>query len=562
MRSALLIGTPNCGKTSLFNLLTGAQEKVGNYTGVTVMSAEGIWDLGSTKVLLQDLPGIYSLEPSELPDERVTQAKLKEPLDTIIFVADGSDMQTLQRSFALWSTIESSLTDPYKALCVITMRDSTHLSLPEFSMPTAWISTRDFHARALLAEKFLSLPDHTPSSLIILPKNATPDAITQRIDRIVLHPIAGPFILFCMLGLLFQFLFSLARIPMDAIEFMVAHLGTSLNAYLPPGSLQSLITQGILPGVGAVLVFLPQILILFFFLLLLEDIGYLPRATFLVDQLMLRTFGLSGRSLIPFLASFACAIPGILATRTMNKRDRLITMLAIPWIGCSARLPVYVVLISALVPGSSSLKGLLLLLLCLFGLMMAALVSTTLGRLLPPSDSSLLLELPTYKIPHMRSLFRALGLKAWLFISHTGSIIFFISVAIWFLASHPQGLATSYAAQFGKFLEPVFLPIGFDWKIIAALIPSFAAREAMIGALATMISFDAETPHLTALFPFKTACSLLIWFALSCQCFATLSVIAKETQSWRWPITIFCAMTLCAYFGSFLTYQGLGLLGF
>jgi len=404
-----------------------------------------------------------------------------------------------------------------------------------------------------------------------------PTLWTDRIDRIVLHPLWGSFLLVLILGLVFQAIFTWAQTPMEWIRTLVGFTGESVGAVIPAGPLRSLIVDGIIAGVGSVLVFLPQILLLFLFILFLEDSGYMPRAAFLMDRLMGRV-GLHGRAFIPLLSSFACAIPGIMATRTIeNRRDRLTTILISPLMTCSARLPVYSLLIAAFIPnivvwGAIRLQGLVMFGLYFAGIAIALVMAVVLRlSLLKGKKPALLMELPTYKWPSLQSIAVGLLERSILFVRRAGTVILTISVVLWFLASYPkppQGatqtpISYSYAGQLGQVLEPLVRPIGFNWKIAVALIPGFAAREVMVSSLATVYAVEGLEAgshqtlgkRLAEEWSVATALSLLVWYILACQCLSTLAVTRRETNSWRWPAFMLFYMTSLAYVGSFITYR-------
>jgi len=410
----------------------------------------------------------------------------------------------------------------------------------------------------------------------VISKQGDDSHIGDRIDAVVLHPLLGYVILAALLFLIFQAVFSWSKVPMDLIKTMVDALGHAVQTALPSGILRSLLVDGILSGVGSVLVFLPQILILFLFILSLEDSGYLPRAAFLLDRLM-GSVGLSGRAFIPLLSSFACAIPGIMATRTIqNPRDRLATIMIAPLMTCSARLPVYALIIGAFIPdrsiGPFNLQGLVL-----FGLYLAGIVSAmavayvfkltmSKGRYQP-----LMLELPNYHWPHLRNLGIGLWERALIFITRVGTIILALMVILWFLSSFPAppagavGPAIQYsiAGKLGQLLQVIFAPIGFNWQISIALIPGLAAREVAVGALGTVYALSATgdqltstlTPMIAATWSLPTALSLLAWYVFAPQCISTLSIVKRETNSWKPALAMAAYMFALAYLASFATFQ-------
>ena len=425
--------------------------------------------------------------------------------------------------------------------------------------------------------------------------STTDQSISFKLDRVLTHRIGGPIIVLGLFAFIFQSIFSWAEIPMDATEAGVTAFGAYITELMPAGILRSLIVDGIIAGVGAVLVFLPQILFLFFFLALLEDTGYMARVAFLTDRLM-RSLGLSGRSMIPLLSSFACAIPGVMATRTIsNTRDRLITIMIAPMMSCSARLPVYILMIGALIPNVSvlgvfSLPGLTLLSMYLIGMTAAVCAALVFKRLFMKGAPStpFIMELPPYRRPSIRWVSLQMFERAKIFVRDAGRIILTISIVLWFLASYPrpddyddlssrERIHLSYAGQLGHFIEPVIAPLGFDWKLGIGLITSFAAREVMVSTLATIYNVEeadetsvdlrtalrGETHPVTGkpIYTPLVAISLMVFFALACQCMATVAIVKRETNSWRWPILMIAYMTGLAYLASFVVYQSGQLLG-
>ncbi len=398
----------------------------------------------------------------------------------------------------------------------------------------------------------------------------------HRVDALVMHPVAGLLLLATVLFLIFQAVFAWANLPMDIIKDAVAWTGTAINDNLAPGLLQSLLVDGIVAGVGGVLVFLPQIVILFFFILLLEDSGYLPRAAFLLDNVMGKV-GLSGRAFIPLLSSFACAIPGIMATRTIpHWRDRLATIMIAPLMTCSARLPLYALLIGAFIPdrnvGFFNLQGLTLFALYLAGIVSAMAVAWVFKRSWSKSSyQPLMLELPPYRLPNLRNLLLGLWQRVEIFLHRVGGIIFALMVLLWFLSTFPgppegtpgPAIQYSFAGMIGKALEVVFAPIGFNWQISIALVPGMAAREVAVGALGTVYALSAAgddaavalTPLIAQSWSLATAYSLLAWYVFAPQCISTLAVVKRETNSWRYPLLMAGYLFALAYAASFVTYR-------
>lgn len=596
-----LVGNPNCGKTALFNLLTGSRQKVANYAGVTVERKQGRYTAPSGRVVdLLDLPGAYSLDAAS-PDEAITRdvclgiaAGEKRP-DLLVCVADATNLR-LHLRFVLEvrrlglpvvlalnmmdaatrrgiridvAALERELGIPVIETVAVRRSGAQRLverldtGVPQPAIVGA--EGDDLHAevRRLLATA-VSMPTRTA---------ATDDAI----DRVALHPVWGLVLLAALMFLIFQSVFSWAEPLMEGIENGIKALGGWSLSSLPEGPLRSLLNDGVFAGIGSVLVFLPQILILFLFILALEESGYLPRAAFLLDRLMFKA-GLSGRSFIPLLSSFACAIPGIMATRSIqDPRDRLTTIMVAPLMTCSARLPVYTLLIAAFIPqrtvaGLFNLQGLVLFALYVAGIVSALAVAFVMKRLRRDrSEHALLLELPSYRWPHPRDLVIGLWERAWIFLRRVGGIILALTILLWFLSSFPAppdgatGPAIDYslAGRIGRWLEVVFAPIGFNWQICIALVPGMAAREVAVSALGTVYALSGSDdtiaaelgPLIATQWPFATALSLLVWFIFAPQCVSTLAVIRRETNSWRNVWIAAGYLFALAYIASFLTYQ-------
>jgi ferrous iron transport protein B len=611
-----LVGNPNCGKTALFNLLTGARQKVANYAGVTVERKVGMVRLsGGQVVSVIDLPGVYSLNPASI-DEEVTLAVIEgrrpgeAPLDAIVAVVDATNLRMnlrlvleLQR-LGLPLTVALNMADVARSrgLVIDVAKLSAELGCPVIETVAV---QRHGHTqllehleRNLFCAPTAEQPPHagsTPQAMKAPPRSsaevqkevrrilavAAPNAMQfqrfqHRIDAVAMHPVWGLVVLAAVLFLVFQAVFSWANIPMDAINSTMGALSEWMNAHMADGPLRSLLVDGVIAGAGGVLVFLPQILILFFFILLLEDSGYLPRAAFLLDNLMGKV-GLSGRAFIPLLSSFACAIPGIMATRTIaNWQDRLATIMVAPLMTCSARLPVYALLIGAFVPDRSvgifNLRGLTLFGLYVAGVLSAMAVAWVFKRVWMKSRyQPLMLELPPYRMPSLRNLGLGLWERARIFVKRVGTIIFSLMVLLWFLSTYPgpppdaTGPAIQYslAGQLGHALEPLFAPIGFNWQISLALVPGLAAREVAVGALGTVYSLSAAgdavadtlAPVIAHSWSLATAFSLLAWYVFAPQCIATLAVVKRETNSWRYPVVMAAYMFALAYLASFVTYR-------
>ena len=617
--SVALVGNPNCGKTALFNLLTGARQKVANYAGVTVERKSGLTRLRDGRaVTIIDLPGAYSLNPAT-PDEQITLEVIEgrrhgeAAPDAIVAVVDATNLRMNLRLVLELKRlgrpliVALNMADVARAegLAIDVSRLSAELGCPV--VETVAVRS-DGHAGLLaLLEKRLggsgpeavsaagaadraadsAATSEAPSSAelqrevrrildIAAPGASSVRRFHHRLDAIVMHPVWGLLLLATVLFLMFQAVFSWANVPMDAIRGAMAALGDAVSTQLADGPLKSLLVDGVIAGAGSVIVFLPQILILFFFILLLEDSGYLPRAAFLLDTVMGKV-GLSGRAFIPLLSSFACAIPGIMATRTIaNWKDRLATIMVAPLMTCSARLPVYALLIGAFVPathvGPFNLRGLTLFGLYVAGVVSAMAVAWVFKRIwIKRRYQPLMLELPPYRMPNLRNLGLGLWERAGIFMRRVGGIIFTLTVVLWALSSFPAppagatGPAIQYslAGMLGRVLEHVFAPIGFNWQISVALVPGLAAREVAVGALGTVYSMsaagsgvaDALSPIIAKGWSLATAYSLLAWYVFAPQCISTLAVVKRETNSWRYPVAMAAYLFALAYIASFVTYR-------
>jgi len=607
--SVALVGNPNCGKTALFNLLTGARQKVANYAGVTVERKVGLAKLrNGHSVSVIDLPGAYSLTPAT-PDEQVTLEVIEgrrhgeAAPDAIVAVVDATNLRMNLRlvlelkRLGRPMMVALNMADVARAegLAIDVPRLAAELGCPVVETVAV---KHDGHAGLLtqLEQAFVTglapqpLPSPTaeaPSSAdlqrevrrilaVAAPKAMSLQRFHHRIDALVMHPVWGLAILGVLLFLVFQAVFSWANVPMDAIKATMAGLGQWTTAHMAEGPLRSLLVDGVIAGAGSVIVFLPQILILFFFILLLEDSGYLPRAAFLLDNVMGKV-GLSGRAFIPLLSSFACAIPGIMATRTIaNWRDRLATIMIAPLMTCSARLPVYALLIGAFVPnravGPFNLRGLTLFALYAAGVVSAMAVAWFFKRVwMKSSYQPLMLELPPYRVPGLRNLVLGLWERARIFLRRVGTIIFSLMVVLWFLSTFPAppvgatGPAIQYslAGMLGHALQHVFAPIGFNWQISIALVPGLAAREVAVGALGTVYSLsaagdsvaDSLAPVIAQGWSLATAFALLAWYVFAPQCISTLAVVKRETNSWRYPVAMAAYLFVLAYVAAFVTYR-------
>ncbi len=613
-----LLGAPNCGKTTLDNVLTGGRAKVANYAGVTVERREGGLRGSGASVQILDLPGTYSLD-SETPDEVVVERALhgeypgEAAPDALAVVVDAT---CLRRGLGL---VAQALHLDRPTLVVLTMIDEVaarggHLDVDALARilgvrVLGVVGNRGVGVREL--SEALRSPDSWPRPPLLLEHagaqerfawvdaviervertRLTADRRTDRIDAVLLHPVWGTLVFASVMTLLFQSIFAWAVPAMDAIDAAIAGFGAALAGVLPAGLLGDLLVDGVVAGVGSVLVFLPQIVILFSILHLLEDVGYMARAAFLVDRVM-GYVGLQGRCFISLLSSYACAIPGILAARTIaSPRDRLATILVAPFMTCSARLPVYTLLIAAFVPardviGPLGLQGLVLLGLYLLGactaLASAALLNSTLLRGTP---STFYMELPPYRRPTLRLLASQIGGSALAFLKRAGTMILAASMFIWALLAFPRApeqaglpdaergraqIEQSFAGQIGHALEPAIAPLGYDWRIGIGLVSSLVAREVIVSTLGqiyavsdaddfaglrTALAEDIDPRTGARSFGLPTALSLLVFFVFALQCSSTIVLMARETGSWKWPALAFGYMLGLAYGASFVTYR-------
>ncbi len=704
-----LVGNPNCGKTTLFNALTGMRQKVGNYAGVTVERKEGTVALpGKGLLTLIDLPGLYSLTPHS-PDERIARDVLMgyqndtpRP-DAIVNVVDASN---LERNLFLTSQLldlglpvlvvltmgdaaasqgvrvaadilERELGVPVRAVVASRRSGLTELadalaSLPSVPLPPArqWRLPRDAEQEvtelagllrdqhdlapaSAFAEATLLLGlmdneaarrDHlsrwSPAirahaendlaklraagvdvstaiaearyadvgrvvSRAVRREGARPDTLSDKLDRVFLHRVWGYVIFLALMCIVFQAMFSWASFPAGLITDAVDWIGGQVTNILPPGDLRDLLVNGVVAGVGNSLVFLPQILLLFLFISLLEDTGYLARAAFLMDRLMSRV-GLHGKSFIPLLSSYACAIPGIMATRTIeSRRARLLTIMVAPLMSCSARLPVYAVMIGAFIPNllvlgvriggvgfGLTLPALTMLSMYALGTVMAFAMAALFNRTLLQGDApTFLMEMPPYRAPSLKTVAYQMFERAWLFLKKAGTVILAISVVLWFLASYPkigedkgksEQLRQSYAGRMGRLIEPAIKPLGFDWKMGIGLVSSFAAREVFVSAMGTIYNVDdntandddklsvavgdkmkADVDERTGKHTFSPliAVALMVYYVLAMQCMSTIAVVKRETNGWKWPLFQIAYMTALAWIVTFIVYQGGRLLG-
>jgi ferrous iron transport protein B len=606
-----LVGTPNSGKTALFNALTGGRQKVANYPGVTVERKTGAIETPSGhRVNLVDLPGTYSLR-GRSPDEEITRDVVlgrvasEPPPDLLLCVADATNLRVALRLVIELKRVGRPL------LLVLNMIDIARrrgidIDLDKLAAELGVPVTTSVAVRRGGTEDLLRRLDEVAASVaspirastwappstselraaqreadrilrVAVGEAKRPDTLTGRIDSVLLHPVVGLLVLLLLLFVMFQAVFAWAKPAMDLISAGFDMLGGYAHDALPEGLLQSFIQNGVLSGVGSVLVFLPQILVLFLFILLLEDLGYMARAAFLMDRIM-GGAGLHGRAFIPLLSSFACAIPGIMATRVIDsKRDRLTTILVAPLMTCSARIPVYTLIISAFIPdrqvwGFVGLQGLVMFGLYAAGIVSALAVSFVANHFFWRESATppFMLELPDYKTPRVRSIAIGLYTRAMIFLKRAGTTIFSMMVLIWFLASFPRppagatapAIDYSFAATIGHWLEPVLAPVGFNWQINVALIPGMAAREVAVASLGTVYAIEGGKEAaeqigqaLASKWSLATALALLAWYIFAPQCASTLAVIKRETGSWSWMFVTFGYMLALAYAGAFITYH-------
>jgi ferrous iron transport protein B len=603
-----LVGCPNCGKTALFNALTGARQKVANYPGVTVERKEG----GMTtprghSFRIVDLPGTYSLR-GRSPDEVVTRDVILGRLegerlpDALVCVADATNLRLALRlilelkSAGRPMIVALNMTDiaERRGGGIDAAQLSRELGMPVVSTVAIRKGGTDALMRAIDALSWDNQPAvaawHEPSSVELRAAHREVECIlkacafnpgneqfTRRIDSVLLHPLLGSIILLAILFLMFQAVFTWAAPAMDVLKSGVAFTAGQMRALMPDGMLRSLVVNGIIAGVGSVIVFLPQILILFLFIILLEDSGYMARAAFLMDRLM-ASAGLHGRAFIPLLSSFACAIPGVMAARVIENRvDRITTIMVAPLMTCSARIPVYTLVIAAFIPNQTlwagiGLQGMVMFSVYAIGIVSALIVSWVMKTLVwrQPAEP-FIMELPGYKWPQPGNVLLGLWQRASIFLRRAGTVILALMIVIWFLSSFPgapegatePAINYSIAGMLGHWLEPVLRPIGFNWQIAVALIPGMAAREVAVGALATVYSLSgteetagqALQPLLASSWPLPTALSLLAWFVFAPQCISTLAVVKRETNSWHWPAIMFVYMLVLAYLAAYVTFH-------
>lgn len=612
-----LVGVPNCGKTAIFNALTGAKAKVANYSGVTVDKRFATWT-GDDNVNIIDLPGTYSLRTNS-PDERVTRDVLlgqqtgERPIDGIIVVIDATNLRLSLRMLLELKTLgipmiaslnlsdvastrglvvdEQALSDALGIPVVKSVAiakggvQALHELLGEFITHQKTIEPVRLHTQKDIAQQIDNLSaqelytqvENTLTKVVSRPFVLPP--WHERLDGVLLHPVWGMAILLVILFTMFQAVYAWASPVMDMLESMVTTLGEWLTGVLGESLLQSLLVDGVLAGVGGVIVFVPQIAILFLFILVLEDSGYLPRAAFLLDNLLAKT-GLSGRAFIPLLSSFACAVPAVMATRTIpSAKERLITMALAPMLTCSARLPIYALIIAAVIPkrtvlGVMNLQGLTLFGLYMAGIVSAAVLAWVLKRLRQHKDgtATLLMELPTYRLPNVRHIALSLWDKVKAFLLRAGTVIFALSVMLWVMVTFPKApdgasapaIDYSIAGRLGHWIEPIFAPIGFDWQTCIAMIPGLAAREVVVAALGTVYAVgstdeDAVSqsliPIVQSSWGLPTAFAFLAWYVYAPMCLATLATIKRESNSTKYTLVLTGFLFIVAYVMAFITYH-------
>ena len=611
LRTAALVGNPNSGKSALFNALTGARQKIANYPGVTVERKAGRVTLPSGEpVELIDLPGAYSFDAAS-PDEVVTRKVVSGEFEgeaqpeVLILVLDAAN---LEQHLVFAQEVLELGRPTVVALNMVDMAERDGLTLDPDALsealgvpviPTVAVRRRGIpaltHALAAVGDVrdepqhrnwHLTLPErrlaarHMARGATL--SNTLRHTLAKGLDRLLLHPWAGPAILFALLFVMFQAVFAWATPFADALESAIAAFSVGVSEALPPGLLQDFLTQGVLAGVGSVIVFLPQILILFAFILVMEASGYMARAAFLMDRLMAGV-GLSGKSFIPLLSSFACAIPGIMATRSIpDHKDRLTTILVAPLMTCSARLPVYAVIIAAFIPATSvgpgvGLQGLVLFCLYMAGILGAMASALVLrGTVTKGSASGFIMELPRYQMPRLKDLAIGLWQRAWVFLRRAGTIIFVVTVVLWLLLTFPRAepgesqVEASVAGRIADVIHPVLEPVGFNREMSLAIIPAMAAREVAVSALATTYAIDGDedaqaqglTERLSGAWSLPTALAFLAWFVFAPQCLSTIAVARRETNGWKWPAFMVGYLFGLAWIFAGLTYWIALALGF
>ena len=643
-----LLGNPNTGKSTIFNLLTGLRQHVGNFPGVTVDKKVGEFNYNNQKHKLTDFPGTYSIYPHS-KDEEIVYKVLSDKThpeypELAVVIVDSSN---LERNLFLFTQIYDLeipiilvlnmsdianrrgkiinielLKKEFPGIEIIETSARVGLGIDRLKQTISTFKKTDVTAKFINDFQLLPIEDFDNQTIdtekryekirkilknIVTEKEVTKDSNSNRLDKILVHPILGYLLFTLVLFVLFQFIYVFAALPMDLIDNSFSNLSNWLHDVLPTGLFSDLISQGIVPGIGGVVVFVPQIALLFFFLSILEESGYLARVVFIMDRLM-RPLGLNGKSVVPLLSSVACAIPGIMAARTISSwKERLITILVAPLMSCSARIPVYTLLIALVIPsktilGFINLQGLVLFALYALGLISALLMAVVMNLFIKSTDKSfLLLEMPTYKIPRIGNISLNVFEKVKVFVSQAGKIILAISIILWALATFGPGnkmdnaisnlekqssfnqlskedqehkisaekLANSYIGIIGKSIEPVIRPLGYDWKIGISLITSFAAREVFVGSLATIYAVqddggenksllnrlrDEKKENGTKVYTLGTGVSLMVFYVYAMQCMATLAVVKRETKSWKWPLFQIAFMGVFAYIGAYIAF--------
>ncbi len=637
-----IAGNPNSGKTSLFNALTGMRQKVANYPGVTVESKVGLWSLSPEvpPAQLIDLPGLYSIEATSV-DEQIARdillgrASTVAKVEALVIVVDATNL--MRNLYLATQLIETGI----PAVVALTMFDTAQRTtvidveklsealgipvVPVIAKQGLGIQALEESVVRAVAKPGSKKPGWTASAQAPLSLSAVKAApqrwqepllrryewieqlvsdvvdfeshgrhgATERIDAFVTHKILGPILLLLVMLLVFQTIFAWSNLPMNLIDRAFHGLAEMIRVSFPPGVLTDLLVDGIVAGVGSVLVFVPQILLLFLFITLLEDSGYMARAAFLMDRVM-RSCGLHGKAFMPLLSSFACAVPGIMATRTIeNSKDRFAAIMIAPFMSCSARLPLYTLAIASFFAGQKilgflSLGAVIILGMYVLGVIVAIVVAWILKHtLLHAPPAPFVMELPPYRVPSVANVVQTILMRLGIFIKRAGTVILAISILLWALAAFPRSenradrggqVRNSYAGRAGYAIEPIIAPLGFDWRIGIALISSFAARETVISTLSIVYNVGndsaedtgtlietmrrAKRPDATAVWTPLVALSLMVFFVLACQCMSTVAVVRRETNSWRWPLFMVSYMLVLAYVGSLITYQGGRLLGF
>lgn len=607
----ILAGNPNCGKSSLFNQLTGLKQKITNVPGTTIENKVGRLKVGNVNIELIDTPGTYSFNPKSLDEKEAVKVFFEKPEpSTILYIADAANLkrnlfyfsQLAQHKIPMILVLNMLDISDFKGFEINVDRLEKELGVRVFKINARTGVGVDLLKKALGEDQFVphyqfgSADDHThethfESITKLLNKTTTlkskRELISNKIDAWATHPILGYLMFLSVLLVIFQSVFTLASYPMDWIEGGFSMLSEFLSNTLPDGWLKRLLVNGLIAGIAGIVVFVPQIAILFFFMGLLEDTGYMARISFIMDK-MLRGLGLSGKSIVPLLSGAACAIPAIMSTRNIeNWKDRLITIMVTPLMSCSARLPVYTLLISMAIPstlilGFINLQALVMLAMYVLGTV-AALIAAVVFKWIIKHDipSYFIMELPVYHVPRWKNIWLTCWQKSLSFITEAGKVILLVSIVLWFLASYgPDGesgfsvkesvnLEESYAGHFGKGIEPAIRPLGFNWKIGISLITSFAAREVFVGTMSTIYSIGDEDnfdqlrdkmnkdtlPNGEPVYSIAVVLSLMVFYAFAMQCMSTLVVVYRETKSWKWPAIQFVYMTALAYLGSWVVFN-------